>query len=318
MPVLAYCATLNNYTDEDVAILRTPRAELKYIIVGHEVGEEGTPHLQIYFQLERNVKFTTIKRWNNTFSRMHFEASRGSDTDNYEYCKKQGNFFEIGTRKTMGRKGARNDIEAVKEAVDKGESFDDICSHSFETCARYSSFIKSRIVARDNQKAKEKLVEEYEGVVWKPWQQRLLDLVEESPDPRKIMWFWDHEGNKGKSFLSTYLSLTKNAVVLGQGKKADLAHIWAEQPGPEWPVVIFDVSRQVIQMEEGRDGQQREKKPISHLLALAEEMKNGRVTSTKYASTVVYRPPPHVIFFANFEPERDMLSADRWLVHHLT
>lgn len=310
MPTLAYCATLNNYSPEDVAYLRTPNSKLSYIIVGHEVGENGTPHLQIYFQLSKQTKFTTIQGWEGPWSRMHFEAARGTSKEASDYCKKEGNFFELGQMKHMGRKGARTDIESVKEAIDRGESYDDLCSHSFETCARYSSFIKSRIVSRDNQIAKQAMEARYEGVVWKPWQQRLLDSLNEPADARKIQWWYDEEGAKGKSFLSTYLALTKNAVVLGQGKKADLAHIWSEHPGPEWPIVVFDVSRQVVQT----DGKEN---PIRHLLALAEDMKNGRVTSTKYNSAVVYRPPPHVVFFANFAPERELLSADRWLVHHI-
>jgi hypothetical protein len=57
--MLAYCATLNNYTLEDVAHGRcTSYAEFKlnYIIVGHEVGEQGTLHIQIYIQLASQAK----------------------------------------------------------------------------------------------------------------------------------------------------------------------------------------------------------------------------------------------------------------------
>ena len=307
---LAYVATLNNYSEEDVAILRTPNPKLQYIIVGHEVGENGTPHLQIYFQLHSRTRLNSIKNWGGPWARMHLEAARGTSEEASVYCKKEGAFFEVGERLIMGRAGVRNDINDLKKSIAEGLCFNQIVEKHFEETCKYSSFIKSLIVARDNQVAREDMKVVYEGVVWKPWQQHLINLVKEPADRRKINWVYDEKGNQGKSFLSTFLSLTMNAVVMGQGKKADLALIWAEHPGPTWPVVVFDLSRQVIQQE-------NEKKPISHLRALAEDMKNGRVTSTKYSSAVVYRPPPHVIFFANFPPERELLSADRWSVHHI-
>ena len=99
--MLAYCATLNNYTEEDVAILRTPNSKLKYIIVGHEIGSEGTPHLQIYFQLEKQTMITTMKNWGGPWAKMHFEGARGTDEETSTYCMKDGNFFEVGQSKMM-------------------------------------------------------------------------------------------------------------------------------------------------------------------------------------------------------------------------
>ena len=129
MPTLCYCATLNNHTPEDVATLRTPRSELSYIIVGHEVGDSGTPHLQIYFQLAKAVRFNTIRSW-DVFSRMHLESARGSDEDNFQYCSKQGNYFEIGTRK-HNKPGIRTDLLSVKKATDNGESYVSLLSSPF-------------------------------------------------------------------------------------------------------------------------------------------------------------------------------------------
>lgn len=101
MPTLAYCATLNNYTPDEVATLRNGHEKVSYMVVGHEVGDEGTPHLQIYFQLANQVKLTTIKRWGGPWAKMHMENSRGSDDDNYRYCTKEGSFWEIGERRSM-------------------------------------------------------------------------------------------------------------------------------------------------------------------------------------------------------------------------
>jgi len=242
---------------------------------------------------------------------MHLESSRHSDAKNYVYCTKSGQYFEYGERKAMGKQkcGTRTDIARLKQDLDNGATFDEVSDKHFETLSRMDSFIRKYITNRDNQAAKMVLREEYANVVWQPWQQSLLASLQQPADARTVQWLWEPKGKVGKSWISTYLDLTMNAVVLSQGKKADLAKIWADRPGPQWPVVIFDIPLSVITS----DGVC----PMQHLIALAEEMKNGRVTSTKYESGVVFRPPPHVVFFANFEPNRAWLSEDRWKIHKI-
>lgn len=307
MPVLAYVATLNNYTPEDVAILRTPNSKLQYIIVGHEVGEEGTPHLQIYFQLVNQAKLTTIKRWGGPYERMHFEGAKGTDVEASDYCKKDGNFFELGNRKTMGRKGARSDLLAVKEAIDRGEAYDTICDEHFNVASRCSKFIKERVQARESGRQQDSLRELYASAVMRPWQQALLDIVEEEACPRKIHWLWENEGNVGKSWMANYLGAMKGATILSGGKKVDLAYIYAQKPTK---IVLFDLSRTTEATEE-------RKHLLDGIYSLAEDLKNGRVVSTKYESKTVFFPPPHVIFFANFEPDYAKWSGDRYFVTKL-
>ena len=97
MPTLAYCATLNNYTQSDLATLRTPHASLSYIIIGEEIGESGTPHLQIYFQLAKQTKLTTMKNWGGPWAKMHFEIARGTSDEAADYCKKDGKYTDCSS-----------------------------------------------------------------------------------------------------------------------------------------------------------------------------------------------------------------------------
>jgi len=307
MPTLAYCATLNNYTPEDVAVLRTPNAKLKYIIVGHEVGEQGTPHLQIYFQLEKQVLMRVIKNWGGPWSRMHFEAARGTNTEAADYCKKEGNYFELGEMRSMGRKGARNDLEEVKQAIERGESYDEICDTHFQQAASFSKFIKERVQARDSAKQQDSLRELYSSAVLRPWQQAIMDVVEETACPRKIHWIWETEGNVGKSWMANYLGAMHGATILTSGKKVDMAYIYAQKPTK---IVLFDLAR----TNEATD---ERKHYLDGVYSLAEDLKNGRVVSTKYESKTVFFRPPHVIFFANFEPDYTKWSGDRYFVTRL-
>lgn len=307
MPTLAYCATLNNYTADDVAVLRTPNSKLNYIIVGHEVGDSGTPHLQMYFQLAKQTKITSIKNWGGPWARMHLESAKGTDKEAADYCKKEGNFFELGERKSMGRKGARSDIAAIQAAINAGDDYDKICDEHFDTASKFHKFIQERITARDTLKRKSDLRELFETASLRPWQQALVDVVDETPNPRKIHWIWDASGNTGKSWMKTYLGTMKDACCLSFGKRADLAHIFATSPKG---IVVFDLTRTAAPTE-GKEHS------MDGLYSLAEDLKNGCLTTTKYDSKTIFFPSPHVIFFANWLPDMTKWSEDRYLIKEI-
>ena len=55
-----WCFTINNPTEEDNYEKLKDSGYLQYIIVGHETGEDGTPHFQGYIQLtckKKKVQF---------------------------------------------------------------------------------------------------------------------------------------------------------------------------------------------------------------------------------------------------------------------
>lgn len=114
----AWCLTINNYTEEDVAYIKDYAAEYK--VVGDEVGESGTPHLQIYFRMKNAKTFTKIKK---EFTTAHIEVAKGDDIQNKIYCSKQTLLFEEGTPKQQGK---RNDITQIKEMVRTGSNMRDI------------------------------------------------------------------------------------------------------------------------------------------------------------------------------------------------
>lgn len=84
------CFTLNNYKNDDYSKLLQfcEKCQFKYII-GKEVGESGTPHLQGYIEFGKQLSFKQIKEINNE---MHFERPLGSRTDNIKYCSKDGDY----------------------------------------------------------------------------------------------------------------------------------------------------------------------------------------------------------------------------------
>jgi len=99
----AYCFTLNNYTEDEYAnVCRVCENESRYAIIGREVGEQGTPHLQGYVMFTRAYRFATIK--DRFLPRCHIEVAAGSTDRNYDYCSKGGDFREFGERPAKGKR----------------------------------------------------------------------------------------------------------------------------------------------------------------------------------------------------------------------
>lgn len=82
-----WCLTLNNYTENDIKNLTQFFNEY---VIGREVGKNGTPHLQGYFENKSAVRFKTLKK---EFARGHWEKPKGNKKQNFEYCIKEGNYI---------------------------------------------------------------------------------------------------------------------------------------------------------------------------------------------------------------------------------
>lgn len=86
-----WCFTLNNYTENEYNdILKYSSNSSKIYIIGKEIGENNTPHLQGYINLKTKSRLTALKKLNK---RIHWEKVKGSEEQNLAYCSKDGNFI---------------------------------------------------------------------------------------------------------------------------------------------------------------------------------------------------------------------------------
>ena len=141
-PAIRWCFTLNNYTsDEHSSIVSIFNAKARMYIVGDEIGESGTPHLQGYVEFKTKLRPLGLF----SFKRIHWEKAKGSKEDNIAYCSKQ---------KVLASVGLPKPIKVIDKLYD--------------------------------------------------WQKNIEDLILSEPDDRKVYWFWDEDGNIGKSAFIKY------------------------------------------------------------------------------------------------------------------
>lgn len=83
-----YCLTLNNPTDPEIRFLMDcSKTNVTRMIFAHEVGKEGTPHLQGFVHLKNAMTLSALKKWLQS-KRYHIEAARGTDYEAWTYCQK--------------------------------------------------------------------------------------------------------------------------------------------------------------------------------------------------------------------------------------
>lgn len=85
-PAKRWCFTLNNYTSNDIDAFKFHSSKYKKCIIGEEIGESGTPHLQGYIYF--NTKLRPLSLFKDLGA--HFEKARGTCLDNFKYCSKEG------------------------------------------------------------------------------------------------------------------------------------------------------------------------------------------------------------------------------------
>lgn len=132
----------------------------------------------------------------------------------------------------------------------------------------------------------------------RPWQLAIEEIVKSDPDDRTIHWFWESTGNVGKTSLIKYLLTKYNYTVFSRAtKSADILTVANEDK----TCYLFDFAR----TQEG----------FCPYMAL-EQLKDGLISDSKLKKETrnIVMNSPHIICFANWPPEKNSLSEDRWNV----
>lgn len=136
------------------------------------------------------------------------------------------------------------------------------------------------------------------------WQAQLLvDLACFAGNDRLIHWVVDAEGNQGKSWLAKYL-YRKNpmeTVWLQNGSTKDLMKA----------VIAKASTLKLVMLDLSRTNYDRVNWDV------IERVKNGMLMSCKYEVECCMIDSPLLVVFANYPPDYERLSKDRWRTLHI-
>lgn len=107
---------------------------IKYIVMGFETCPETERlHLQGYCQLKEPHPLSWMKK--SLSHTAHFEIAARGFQENFDYCTKDGEWYEYGSRPSHGK---RSDLVAVKEDLDAGRTMIQISEDHFAAYIRYN------------------------------------------------------------------------------------------------------------------------------------------------------------------------------------
>jgi len=286
---------------------------VRFVQTQLEPYESGKMHWQMYVETTGSQQADRVLKWlaPTTAHSVNIEERKGSRSDARFYCMKDADGRYDETWNWPGHKGRpkgsktyqfghwKPDVNSRKlaivklnQAIDTAKTFDELINNDDVSGTLKTSMNYAR--ARYNAKAAPK----QEGVQLRAWQVALMNELVTTPNDRKIIWYVDEDGGKGKTFMSRFLYANHGAAILG-GRGKDMFYAYKNEK-----IVIFDLSRAAT----GEDGQ-----VWDFDYEAMESIKDGLFFNTKYESGARYREEPaHVIVFANGWPLMDKLSLDRW------
>lgn len=253
-----YCFTYNNYKKDELERLNIV---FKSFVKSYFYGEEVGKNGTPHLQgfiLLDKGMRITQLKKYEFLDKFHFEPMKLSININIDYCSKDGKIHYYNI-----------DDSLIPKKVNKLlDWYDDYDENLILTNPTYS------------------------------YQKFILDIIKEKPDNRTIYWFYNKDGNVGKTTLSKYMSHHFNAINI-DGNKKDILYAAAEAKSY---IYLIDLPRS-------------SKNHVSY--TGIEAIKNGYYFSGKYESKMIIRNPPHVFIFSNYLPEIKNLSLDRWQIYEI-
>jgi hypothetical protein len=146
---------------------------------------------------------------------------------------------------------------------------------------------------------KQTQIEKAKAIIWKEWQQTVINYLKAPIHPREILVVIDRNGNSGKSFLMKNFKIINEETTcnLTNGKTRDLMHIISKKPQVENILVNLP-----------RSGH----KNINY--TALEQAKDGDFCTTKYDGKEVDGDPCRMVIFTNESLDWKKMSQDRWSI----
>lgn len=282
---IGFAVTVNNWSQEQYDTLHVfITLKCKCGIIGKEVGENETPHLQAAFVTKERWYFTALIT--ELGVGFHVEAMKKGWDANKKYCSKEDkNAFLLDPPVVTRKQGAREDLSAAKTLIRAAANWRAVMDNDelAPVVAKYPKWAADIWATRP--------FKTMVAPILRQWQHDIIEELKGPVHPRKIIWFYDFDGYHGKSWLNRYLMCNFGGIEM-PNKSQDVYYLYQGQP-----IVMWDLARTA-----------QERVPYEAI----EKVKDGKVINTKYVPENKIFDPPHVLIFANYEPNEQAWSKDRY------
>ncbi len=272
--------TLNNWSEPEYqAILVWMKAKAHGYAIGKEIGEQGTPHLQMCIWLKLQTRWSAIHR---KFPRMWMEPCKDWNAA-MRYCQKDGDAEAL--EHSTSSQGRRSELKLARRRICDHDTWSDVvCDEGLDAVLQKHMRWARVIFAH-------RVMPVMTGLMLRAWQQRLLERILTPPNDREIMWVYG-KGGEGKTTMARLLARNHGAF-LASGKAADVLYGYSDQK-----IIVFEYPKHA-------------KEFVSY--GAIEKIKDGAYFVGKYESHMHVRTfNAHVLVLANFEPDKEKMTADRW------
>lgn len=171
---------------------------------------------------------------------------------------------------------------------------------------QWEHLIEMQRVGRPKKETSNKIIETIKVInELYEWQKEICEMIKKEPESRKIYWYWEPDGGAGKTEFQRYLVVKHDAIVVS-GKAHDIKcgiARWVQEKKSYPKLVIINIPKSL------------DEKCISY--QAMEDVKDALFFSGKYESGMIVGNPPHLLIFANIEPQYGRLSKDRLIVKSL-
>lgn len=197
-----WCFTINNpaanYKDVDGVV------NWDYMVIGNEIcPDTGTPHLQGFVAYKVRTKFNTVKR---QMPRAHIEpmAPKSTPQKAANYCKKDGNYDEIGQLPDWkgGASGGLKKAENFKKTIEAAKRGDLEEIEELNPVAYVQHYHAYKRIMQDNPQKPKDLEEVCGEWLWgEPGVGKSYRAREENPDhyDKPLNKWWD--GYRGQEAI---------------------------------------------------------------------------------------------------------------------
>lgn len=127
-----WCFTVNNWNEDQYKKLQ--ELPCNYMVIGKEIGDNGTPHLQGYLELENAKSFRALKKL--LFEEIHLEARKGTAKQASDYTKKGGDFWECGAMSQP--QGFRSDLNGAINTMKDTKSLKKVAEEHPQVYIKFS------------------------------------------------------------------------------------------------------------------------------------------------------------------------------------